>query len=174
MERDEEKRREFAAAIAEVNPDDVVYLDETGIEESLHREYARAPRGNQVKTDVCGKKTCRTSVIAAWSRETKSILAPYAFDGYTDAKRFNGWVEQCLLPTLKQGQVVIMDNAAFHKSKKTKDLIESAGCRLIYLPPYSPDFNPIEHIWAVIKGYYRSFKRQGYDHDNAIDEAFKV
>lgn len=78
----------------------------------------------------------------------------------------------------KKGQVVVMDNAAFHRSKETRNFIESAGCRLLYLPPYSPDFNPIEHLWANIKRYYRTLKQHGYgygygyEHDNAIDVAF--
>ncbi len=104
----------------------------------------------------------------------KSIIAPYVFEGYTDAKRFNGWIEKCLIPCLKKGQVVIMDNAAFHKSKKTKELIEAAQCKLIYQPPYSPDLNPIEKQWAVLKREYKKFKYRGYEHDNAINAAFIV
>jgi transposase len=160
--------------IEQLNPDDLVYMDETGIDSSLQREYARTKRGNKVKSDICGKKLQRTSVIAAWSRGTKSIIAPYVFDGYTDSKRFNGWVKKCLLPELKKGQTVVMDNAPFHKSKITKELIESVGCKLLYLPTYSPDFNPIEHIWAMLKQKYRTQKRQGYEHDDAINRAFLV
>jgi transposase len=106
-------------------------------------------------------------------QQTKSLIAPYVFDGYTDANRFNGWLEKCLLTKLRAGQVVVMDNASFHKSKRTKELIESVGCRLLYLPPYSPDFNPIEHIWAVLKSYYKTAKQQGLNHHDAINYAFK-
>jgi isftu1 transposase len=149
-------------------------MDESGIDASLQRDYARAARGKQVISDVCGKKTARTSLIAAWVQQTKSLIAPYVFDGYTDAKRFNGWLEKCLLPKLRAGQVVVMDNASFHKSKSTKELIESVGCRLIYLPPYSPDFNPIEHIWAVLKAHYKTAKQQGLNHHDAINYAFLI
>jgi transposase len=83
-------------------------------------------------------------------------------------------LEKCLLPFLREGQVVVMDNAAFHKSKRTKELIESVGCKLIYLPPYSPDLNPIEQQWAVIKRKYRKLKHHGYDHNSAINAAFIV
>ena len=152
--------------------DEIVYLDESGIDSSLQRDYARAERGKQVISDVCGKKNERTSLIAAYSSPSKEIIAPYVFNGYTDAERFNGWVKQCLLPCLKKGQTVIMDNAAFHKSKLTKQLIESVGCKLIYLPTYSPDLNPIEKIWATLKKSYRKFKSIGYTHKQAIDAAF--
>jgi len=140
----------------------------------LQREYARSARGNKVISDVCGKKSERTSVIAAYLPQSKEIIAPYVFNGYTDAQRFNGWVEECLLPCLKFGQVVVMDNAAFHKSKRTKKLIESVGCRLLYQPTYSPDLNPIEKVWATLKKSYRKFKGRGYEHKNAVNEAFLV
>ncbi len=73
------------------------------------------------------------------------------FNGSCNTRLFEGWVEQCLIKELKAGQVVIMDNAAFHRSQKTKNLIESVGCKLIFLPPYSPDLNPIEKFWANMK-----------------------
>ena len=80
-------------------------------------------RKKQVKSDIQGKKYERTSVIAACLSEEKEIIAPYVFDGYTDATRFNGWGKECLLPCLKKGQIVVMDNASFHKKKLTKMLI---------------------------------------------------
>lgn len=96
------------------------------------------------------------------------------FNGYTDAGRFNDWLEYCLLPNLGQGWVIIMDNASFHKGARTKELIEKTGCVLLYLPPYSPDFNPIENQWASLKNRYRTFKQRGYEHDTAIDASFLV
>ena len=100
------------------------------------------------------------------------MIAPYVFDGYTDAKLFNGWLKKCLLPELKKGQVVIMDNATFHKSKLTKELIESVGCRLLYQPPYSPDLNPIEQQWAVLKRKFRKHKHKFDNFNDAVDYAF--
>jgi transposase len=147
-------------------------MDESGIDESLQRNYARARRGKQVITDIQGKKPLRTSVIAAYLKHIKQIIAPYVFEGYTDSKRFNDWIKKCLLPVLKKGQIIIMDNAPFHKSKLTRELIESVDCKLLFQPPYSPDLNPIEQQWAIIKRSYRKFKYRGYEHDNAIDAAF--
>ena len=171
-ERDEEKRRAFLAEIEQCNPNDLVYLDESGIDPRTIRDYARAPRGKQVVSDVSGKREKRTSLIAAWLPEAKELIAPYAFRGSTDAKRFNGWIEKCLLPCLKKGQIVIMDNAPFHKANKTKELIESAGCKLKYQPEYSPDLNPIEQQWAIIKRKYRKNKINGMEHNEAVDTAF--
>lgn len=122
--------------------------------------------------EIFGRKYGRVSVIAAWLPHFKSMIAPYVFEGYTDAKRFNGWLEKCLLPELRPGQVIIMDNAAFHKSKKTKELIESASCRLLFQPPYSPDLNPIEQQWAVLKRKFRKHKHKFKTFNEAIDYAF--
>ena len=94
--------------------------------------------------------------------------------GYTDAKRFNGWIQECLLPELRPGQVVVMDNAPFHKSQKTKELIESAGCKLLYQPKYSPDLNPIENVWANLKRKYRKIiRRHNINHYDAVNALFQ-
>ena len=77
------------------------------------------------------------------------------FNGSCNTILFETWVERCLIKELKVGQVVIMDNASFHKSQRTKELIESVGCRIIFLPPYSPDLNPIEKFWANMKRWIK-------------------
>ena len=149
-----------------------MWLDEPGIDEFLHRDYARSPGGEQVISEVYGRRYARTSVIAACLSKKKEMIAPYVFDGYTDSKRFNGWLEKCLLPELKSGQVVIMDNAAFHKSARTKELIESVGCRLLFQPAYSPDLNQIEKQWAILKRKFRKHKHQFDSFNDAVDHAF--
>ena len=151
-----------------------MWFDESGIDEFLQRDYARARRGKQVISNTYGKKFARRSIISAWHRSEKKMVAPYVFEGYTDAKRFNGWLEKCLVPELKKGQVIVMDNASFHKSKETKTLIESAGCRLLYQPPYSPDLNPIEQQWAILKREFRNIKDQFKTFDDGIDAAFNI
>ena len=87
---------------------------------------------------------------------------------------FNLWVETILLPALKPGQVVILDNVTFHKSEKTKALIENANCALLFLPPYSPDFDPIETIWANLKAKIRHFLKYCFSLSDAIEHAFSM
>ena len=96
------------------------------------------------------------------------------FKGTCNTELFNAWIEQVLLPELKPGQVVILDNAAFHKSPKTKELIESAGCKLLFLPPYSPDLNPIETFWANLKAKIKSIIDNFNNLSQAIDYAFST
>jgi len=94
------------------------------------------------------------------------------FQGTCNTLLFDSWVENLLVPELKPNQIVIMDNASFHKSKKTKELIERAGCELIFLPPYSPDLNPIEKVWANLKKKIRSHLEKLHSLSDAIDKSF--
>jgi transposase len=119
------------------------------VDNRLFRAYARAPRGQKIHADIPGKKRERFSMIGGWMN--KKFIAPFTFQGGCNANVFNVWLEQILLPSLPKGSTIVMDNAAFHKSTKTRDLIEAAGCRLLFLPTYSPDLNPIEHCWHTLK-----------------------
>lgn len=99
-------------------------------------------------------------------------MAPFCYRGTCNTILFNTWVEKILVPTLSTGQIVIMDNATFHKSPKTKELIEKAGCILKFLPPYSPDLNPIEIFWANFKTTLRKIISQFQSLSKAIDHVF--
>jgi len=121
----------------------LVYIDETGID-YCHRRYAKRERGKPAYGAVCGKNHRQYSVIGAYN--SRKLKAPFVFDGSTDTALFIAWMKEHLLPSLRRGQTVIMDNASFHKSPKIRALIENAGCELLYLPPYSPDLNPIEKV----------------------------
>ena len=171
-ERNEESRQTFLEEIKDIPLDKLVYLDESGVNENLQREFGWSPRGEKIHGDISGKERNRLSVIAALN--AKNIKAPFFFKGYTDTEVFNGWVEDCLVPELKEGQTVILDNASFHKSLKTKTLIEEAGCYLKYLPTYSPDFNPIEPQWAILKARIRKHRQQNQSIESAIDTVFKI
>ena len=129
-------------------------MDETGIDQFLYREHGWAKKGEKIMAEVSGKKFERQSIVAAKCGE--NILAPFGYYGTCNAKLFNMWVETILVPNLKPGQIVIMDNASIHKTKTTQDLINNAQCELLFLPPYSPDLNPIEHVWANMKKNLRS------------------
>ena len=127
----------------------VFYLDECGVDHRLYRESGRAPRGERIYQAVCGKRRERTSVIAA-SRSNK-LVAPLVFQGSCNTEVVDVYFEQVLLPALPPGSVIVLDNARFHQSPTTQKLVAQAGCRLLFLPPYSPDLNPIEHLWAAFK-----------------------
>lgn len=126
-----------------------VYIDESGFEPSVTRRYGYGPKGQRVYGLISGHRRPRTSLIAA--RMGKNFEAPILFNGTCNAQVFNHWLENELCPLLNDNHVVVMDNVPFHKSEKTRALIRSKGATLLFLPPYSPDFNPIENDFANIK-----------------------
>lgn len=153
-------------------PERLVSIDESGLEENgSYRTYGRAPQGKQVLGDVSGKRSTRISLIAAFNH--RQLKAPFRFDGYTNTEVFNLWVQQCFVPTLNPDQMVIMDHARFHKSVKTQELIAAAHCHVRFLPPYSPDFNPIEPVWAIVKTMIRRDRFPQQSFVGAIDEQLK-
>lgn len=109
--------------------------------------------GEILKGIKSGKHYQRTNIIAGLVN--KKTIAPFVFMGSCNTALFIKWVENCLIKELEPGQTVIMDNASFHKSPKIKELIESVKCTLLYLPPYSPDLNPIEKFWANMKRWIK-------------------
>jgi transposase len=115
--------------------------------------YGWAPKGERLYQLKPGTATQRISMMGAWNNG--DFLAPLIFEGYTNNAVFKTYLTKVFIPTLRSGQTVVMDNAAFHKGSAIKDLIESAGCFLKYLPTYSPDFNPIEHCWNPLKNSFR-------------------
>lgn len=115
----------------------------------LYREYGRAPRGERIYQAVAGKRRERTSIIAA--SQHNQLVAPLVFQGSCNTELVNVYFEQVLLPALPPGSVIVLDNARFHQSPTTQQLVAAAGCQLLFLPPYSPDLNPIEHLWAAFK-----------------------
>lgn len=168
-ERDEEKRKTFLAALNKITSSQRIYLDESGINKYLCRQYGRSARGKKVLGEISGHHYARESVIGAISK--RKFLAPMCFRGTCDTKLFNIWLEQVLIPELKPGQTLILDNASFHKSAESKKLVEEAGCELMFLPPYSPDLNPIEKYWANMKAKVRELLPKVQNLANAIDEA---
>lgn len=149
-----------------------MYLDESGVDETLYRQYARSQRGVKVFGEVHGKKTNRLSVIAALNQ--KKLMAPFRFEGYCDSDVVSAWAKECLEPCLMPGQTVILDNASFHKASKIKSIVESVGCNLLYLPPYSPDFNPIEKCWGVMKARIRKRRKPNQPLQDILDEVLNV
>jgi transposase len=131
-------------------------MDEAGIDEVLYREYAYESKGERSYSDVTGKRVARTTLIAGY-REGK-LIAPWYFKGTTDRKMVEAWCENALKTDICAGDVVVMDNAAFHRYSKAQELIESYGARVLWMPKYSPDLNKIEPQWANLKNGIRSNK----------------
>lgn len=119
----------------------------------MYREKARALRGEKVYGKISGKKFKRTNIVAAKCGD--KILAPLEYNGTTDHKLFEWWFVTMLLPILVVGSVIILDNASFHRKTGLRALAEKAGFSIVFLPPYSPDYNPIEHFWASFKSRLR-------------------
>ena len=134
QERDEEKRIEYLEKLAIIPKNKRIYIDESGINKYVFRPFARAKIGKIILGAISGKRYQRESFIAG-KLESK-ILAPFCYQGTCNTDLFNYWLENILLPELTPGFTLIMDNATFHKSHKTQELIEKSGCKILFLPPY--------------------------------------
>lgn len=171
-ERDEAKRAEFAAEISSIPDENIVYVDEMGINQCLHRPYARAFKGSPVFGKISGKRFKRTSIVAAQRKGT--IIAPLQYSGTMDSALFLLWFTTMLIPLLLPGSVVVMDNARFHCKSKLSQVAQKAGCRLLFLPSYSPDFNRIEFFWAWLKSRLRKVLPSFSSLDDAITDCFNA
>ena len=130
-----------------------VYLDETGFDTFYYRPYAYALRGQIVKARISGKRYERMSLVAA--RGDRELVAPMIYKGTMDSSLFEAWFGQFLLKELKEPSVIIMDNARFHRMAVLREMAQRAGHIILPLPPYSPELNPIEKVWANIKRHLR-------------------
>ena len=131
----------------------LVFVDEMGSNTSLHELYAYSPRGERAYCSVARNRGKNTTLLSSISL---SGMGPsMVVEGGANGAVFEAYLQRTLLPTLGEGDVVVMDNLSVHKSEKVAELIQSAGARVLYLPPYSPDFNPIEVAFSKIKGLLR-------------------
>jgi len=132
----------------------LVFVDESGFHTSLMRLYARAPRGKRAYGKVPRNRGKNTTLIASITFEG-GMGESVAIEGATDAKAFEAYVERFLAPSLKEGQVVVLDGLGAHRTEKVRDLVEARDAQLLFLPSYSPDLNPIEEAFSKIKGIVR-------------------
>jgi transposase len=139
----------------------LVFIDETGASTKMTRQRGRAPCGKRLVAKIPHGHWRTTTFVAGLRSD--GISAPLVVDGAMNGELFLAYVEQQLVPTLQSGDVVIMDNLAAHKVAGVRQAIERVGARLVYLPPYSPDFNPIEQAFAKLKWLLRSAAQRTVD-----------
>lgn len=135
--------------IKKIDPSTIVYIDESGVDDNETNSYAWGPKGERIYAEKNAERTRRLSIISSLNNNT--LKAPFVFEGTCDRGVFETYLERVLVPSLKKGQTVVLDNASFHKGGCIDQIIAKAQCNLIYLPSYSPDFNPIEHHWSALK-----------------------
>jgi transposase len=138
-----------------------VFLDETGVTTDLLRRYGRSPRGLRLR-DYTPLGHWQTHTVVAALR-VDGLQAPAVFDGPIDNPTFLAYIEQVLVPTLRPGDVVVLDNLVMHKQPEVQVAIERVGAHLRFLPPYSPDFNPIELAFATLKAFLRAARPRTFD-----------
>jgi len=138
-----------------------VFLDECGVTTDILRRYGRSPRGTRLHDHTPCSHWETQTVIA--TLRVDGVCAPAVFDGPIDAVSFQAYVEQVLVPTLRPGDVVVLDNLAVHKQPDVRLAIEAVGAQIRFLPPYSPDFNPIEQAFAKLKAFLRAARPRTFD-----------
>jgi transposase len=172
QERDEAKRKEFLEQIAKIEPDKIVYADEAGMDSRDDYAYGYNEKGERFHALKSGKRHGRVNMIAAYCE--KKLMAPFTIEGACNRSVFEIWIETCLIPCLKAGQWLVIDNATFHKGGRIEELIEQAGCKVLYLPPYSPDFNKIERCWSWLKSHIRHCLKKFDCLRNAMEHVLKM
>jgi transposase len=171
QEINEEERAEFRRKLKEIAEKRRVYVDEAGFDNREDYPYGYSPRGERCQVLKCEKKRERASWISAL-KEGK-VFAPLTFEGGCNQDLFETWLAKNLIPQLTPGDIIILDNATFHKGESIREIVEKAGCELWYLPAYSPDLNKIENWWAVLKTWMKQRLKEFETVRDCVDAAFK-
>ena len=165
-----QKRKNWNGLISGFKASDLVFLDESGCNTDMTRRYAYSLGGSRAVDSAPLSKPKNTTILSSIQ-----TLRYTAFSGGTTVERFKRYLEIDLLPHLNDNSVLIMDNMKSHYAKAVKNLLDSSGVRYIYLPPYSPDLNPVEKFWSKVKSFLRKFKARTLDAlPNAIQCAFQT
>lgn len=147
------RRCDWFDAQPDLEPSRLVFIDETWASTNMARTHGRAPRGQRLRAAIPHGHWKTTTFVAGL--RTSGMVAPMVLDGPINSVAFKAYVDQVLVPELRPGDIVVMDNLGSHKGVGVKEAIEAAGASLLYLPPYSPDFNPIENAFAKLKAKLR-------------------
>jgi transposase len=168
-ERDEEARTTWRAAAAQLDPEQFVFVDESGSNISLTRLYGWAPHDQRATGSVPRNHGKNTTLVAALTPD--GLQVPWMIEGAMDTATFVWYITEQLAPTLKPGQIVVLDNLSVHKAASIRQAIEARHCHLLFLPSYSPDFTPIEQAFSKIKAILR---RLGARTKETLWEAMRV
>jgi len=147
------RREEWFDGQLDLDPERLVFIDETWASTNMARRHGRCRRGERLRSGVPHGHWKTTTLIAGLRRT--GMVAPMVLDGPINRDAFVAYVRQVLVPGLSPGDIVIMDNLSSHKAPAARDVIEAAGAKLLFLPPYSPDFNPIEQAFSKLKAHLR-------------------
>jgi transposase len=149
-----QRRQAWREQVSQLDPKRLVFLDESGVTTQMTRHYGRAPRGERIREATPAGHWNTLTLLGAMTQQ--GMLASMTVESPTDGDVFLAYLDEVLCPQLQAGQVVVMDNLSVHKVAGVRERIEAVGATLLYLPPYSPDFNPIEQAWSKIKQKLRS------------------
>jgi transposase len=147
------RREDWFEGQLDLDPGHLVFIDETWASTNMARTRGRAPRGQRLRAAVPHGHWKTTTFIAGLRQD--GMVAPFVVDGAINRHAFETYVARVLVPELQPDDIVIMDNLSSHKGPRVRQMIEAAGAKLLYLPPYSPDFNPIENAFAKLKALLR-------------------
>ena len=168
-----QKRKDWNGLISGFKASDLVFLDESGCNTDMTRQYAYSLGGSRAVDSAPLSKPKNTTILP--SIQLDGTLRYTTFSGGTTVERFKRYLETDLLPHLNGNSVLIMDNMKSHHARAVRNLLDSSEVRCIYLPPYSPDLNPIEKLWSKVKSFLRKFKARTLDALlNAIQCAFQT
>ena len=168
-ERDEEARSAWREAVARIDPQRFVFVDETGTHTALTRLYGWAPHDRRATGSVPRNRGRNTTLVAALTPE--GLREPWLLEGAMDTAAFDWYIREQLGPTLRPGQIVVLDNLSVHKAERIRQALEACQCTLLFLPPYSPDCTPIEQAFSKLKALLRGLGARTHE---ALWEAVRV
>jgi transposase len=148
------KRQDWEQSLPGLDVERLLFLDESAVNTAMVREYGRCPRGERLVDSAPAGLWQTSTLVAAIGLD--GVVAPMVIDGPLTGESFAQYVRASLVPELRVDTIVVMDNLPVHKNKQVVDAIEGCGCKLVFLPPYSPDYNPIENMWSKVKTLLRA------------------
>jgi transposase len=156
-----QKRADWQDSLPGLDLGRLVFFDESGVNTTMARLYGRCPRGVRLVDHAPAGHYSTYTLMSALRLD--GVVAPLLLDGPVDGHTFGTYVEEHLAPTLRPGDILVIDNLPAHKGERVSRAVEAAGCTLVYLPPYSPDYSPIENMWSKVKAILRSLAARTLD-----------